>query len=367
MKNFDFLTIAPSRVIADINLFQRNLLEKYKFVFGNNPVLIVRDDVLSKFNDKITKVFNNKDSIIQCNEECSQKEISRIVEIIKTKNISSIVGMGGGKAIDIAKAVANFVNLAIITIPTSSATGACSSALSTIYTEDGNIDKDRDIIFTASPNFVFIDYDLILDEPRKFVIFGITDSLAKYYESFAFTNGKSNDIFTQTALNLAENIKKTIFQIHEKAISDFDNKILSDELKHIFKINLVLAPLIGGLGGEGCRVCISHAVNNSLTQIKKIRQKKFMHGEQVAFGNLLQLYLDKRVNAKQELKELLNLYKKLGLMKDFDYFRVKLDQNDIDVFMNHIYSDSESLKNMPRAISKQELLECMKHFKMLMF
>jgi glycerol dehydrogenase-like iron-containing ADH family enzyme len=364
MKNFDFLTISPLRVIENINFFNENFIKEYNFIFKNNPILIIKKDVYKKFYEKISKTFN-ENSIIEFNEECSKKEISRITKLLINKKATSIIGMGGGKVIDASKVCANEINIPIITLPTSAATGACSSALSAIYNENGIIDECRDIIFTKAPDLVCLDYSLLIEEPVEFLIFGMTDSLAKYYESFAFCEGKSSNILTQTALNLAKFIKDTIFEIGEKSIEDLKNNIISEDLKNIFKINLILAPMVGGIGGEGCRVCVSHAVNNSLTQIEKMRSKKFMHGEQVAFGNLIQLYLDKRNNTDFELQELLELHKKFNLMLDFKYFKTKISNEDIEKFIKYIFSDVESLKNMPRKISKNEMLECLNFFKMI--
>ena len=361
MKNFDF----PTRVIENIDFFDKYTLEKYFFVFRKNPYILIKNDVYEKFSSKIHKIFK-KENIIEFFGECSKIEIARLKKIFLEKKATSIIGMGGGKLLDTAKAIGNEMNIPIITLPTSSSQGASSSALSAIYNENHIIDECRDIIFTKAPDFVFIDYYLLLDEPQKFLIFGMTDSLAKYYEAYAFTSGKSENIFTQVALNLAKYIKKTIFKTSEKAVLDFKNHKLTDDLKNIFKINLVLAPMVGGIGGEGCRVCISHAVNNSLTQIERIRKLNFMHGEQVAFGNLLQLYLDPRDETKKELEELLSFHKKFNLMTDFTYFsNEKLSEHEKNIFINYIFSDVESLKNMPQKVSKNQMLDAMKFFKMI--
>lgn len=365
MKNFDFLTIAPIRVIENIDFFNIDFFKKYFFIFKEKPLLLIKEDVYEKFQDKIHNIFS-KENIIEFFGECSRLEISRLKNIFLEKKATSIIGMGGGKAIDTAKAVANEINIPIITLPTSSSQGASSSSLSALYQENHIIDEARDIIFTKAPDFVFIDYNLLLDEPKKFLIFGMADSIAKYYEAYAYTNGKNDNIFIIFALKLAKYIKDTIFNVGEKALIDFENKNLSNDLKNIFKINLVLAPIVGGIGGEGCRVCISHAINNSFTQIEKIRKLNFMHGEQVAFGNLVQLYLDSRKEAKEELKELILLHKKLNLMTDFTYFsKEKLSKTETDIFINYIFSDVESLKNMPQKISKTQMLDAMKFFKMI--
>lgn len=361
MQMFKDLNISSARIVDGEKIFTKGLFEKYKNVFGENPCLIVKKDVLDKFYSKIISVFLCE-QILEFFGECNLDEIDRLKCQVNAKNFSSIVGIGGGKVLDTAKVVGYELDLPIITVPTSAATGAAASALSAVYTNEGA--SRGYVVFDKSADLVVMDYDLLLDCPKEYLIFGIADSLAKYYESFAYTNGKSINIFTQTALNLSKAIKDYLLEFSEKAIASFDKKDLTDELKNIFKINIVLAPMVGGLGGEGCRACVSHAVNNSFTQIPSMQ--KFLHGEVVGFGNLIQLELDERKDSKSELVELLQFYKKIGLMQDFDYFKnfgVKLTETEKENFLKYILSEKETLRNMPRKISREELVECLEKFK----
>ena len=49
-----------------------------------------------------------------------------------------VLGLGGGKAIDSAKAIADEANLPVVILPTLASTDAPTSALSVIYTDDGS-------------------------------------------------------------------------------------------------------------------------------------------------------------------------------------------------------------------------------------
>lgn len=71
------------------------------------------------------------------NGEASDNEINRVVAIAKDNGSNVIIGLGGGKTIDSAKAIADVLTVPVIIAPTIASTDAPTSALSVIYTDEG--------------------------------------------------------------------------------------------------------------------------------------------------------------------------------------------------------------------------------------
>ncbi len=69
--------------------------------------------------------------------ECSLAEISRGKEAACEIGATVIVGVGGGKALDTARAVASELALPVACCPTTASSDAPCSALSVVYTEGG--------------------------------------------------------------------------------------------------------------------------------------------------------------------------------------------------------------------------------------
>jgi glycerol dehydrogenase-like iron-containing ADH family enzyme len=92
---------------------------------------------------------------------------------------------------------------------------------------------------------------------------------------------------------------------------------------------VLLAGVIGGLGGAQCRTVAAHAVHNGLTHV--LASHGTLHGEKVAYGILVQLRLEELLRGNQlaatSRQQLLGFYQEIGLptcLNDLGMARVPL-------------------------------------------
>lgn len=108
--------------------------------------------------------------------ECSQNEIDRLRQLANSADCRAILGIGGGKTLDTAKALAHFMDVPVAIAPTIASTDAPCSALSVIYTDDGEF--DRYLMLPHNPNIVIVDTRVVAGAPARLLAAGIGDALA---------------------------------------------------------------------------------------------------------------------------------------------------------------------------------------------
>ena len=125
--------------------------------------------------------------------ECSFEEIERITKRARKGKYEVILGVGGGKALDTAKAVAVRVNAATAVVPTIAATDAPTSSVSVVYSKDGLFEKA--LHHPGNPELVVVDLGVIARAPVRFLVAGMGDALATWFEADAtFTSGANNEV-----------------------------------------------------------------------------------------------------------------------------------------------------------------------------
>jgi len=358
MKKYN-LAIAPRKYIQGENVLYCE--EKIMSDFGGTAFLIGEEFILKKFRHQLNSILRRKRVFSEpFNRECSKKEIERLLRVSEKRKAEFVVGIGGGKALDTAKAVGYYARLPVVTIPTSAATCAAWTALSAIYTEDG---KARGyLILNRCPEAILVDTRIMADSPVRYLAAGMADGLAKYYETMSYTHGKASSLTVGMAIKSAQSIYNTLFEVGPIAARDNIKKKLTPALMRIVESNIMLAGLVGGIGGEGCRAAAIHALNNGFTQIPQTHD--YLHGEVVAFCSLVQLFLEGKMN---ELEKLNSIYKKLGLprrLKDIGLESVPIHQGArgrgankvkslLEKVVKYACSPQETMRNLPKKVSEK--------------
>jgi len=274
------------------------------------------------FNDLKNQKLNVNSANLQF--DCCYEDISRVKSIILNNNNDCVIAAGGGKVLDSGKYIAESLSIPCITVPLSASTCAGWTALSNIYTKEGKFIKD--VALGSCPKILVFDHKFIQTAPSRTLASGIADALAKWYES-SITSSKTDDGLVQQAIQISRVLRDQLLIDGEKAFKgESDNNF---SWRNTIEACGLTAGLVGGIGGEKCRTAAAHAIHNAITQI--ITPNKFLHGEIVGVGLLLQLRLEEMKNnnklADQSIKQLLVLMKELNLPTTISELGINVFEN----------------------------------------
>ena len=105
-------------------------------------------------------------------------EIERVKAAFEASGCDVVVGIGGGKIHDSAKAAAYYQGAPVVIIPTIASTDAPCSALSVIYSETGVF--ERYLFLNSNPDLVLVDTEILLKAPVRQFVSGMGDALSTY-------------------------------------------------------------------------------------------------------------------------------------------------------------------------------------------
>ncbi len=238
--------------------------------------------------------------------ECTYDEVERAGAALDAANASCVIGLGGGKAIDTAKVLADKRGLPMISVPTIASTDAPCSSMAVVY--DENHGYVGNYYMRRGPAVVLIDSQVIANAPARFLIAGIGDAYATSFEAeMCVRTGAKNyggGTSTLAALELARLCHKTLVENAEAALLACRQHMVVPALENIIEANTLLS----GLGFESVGLAAAHCVPTILFALGAVDA---MHGELVAFSLLVQFVLENR--PMREVKETLQFYRTVGL------------------------------------------------------
>ena len=295
-------------------------------------------------------VFDDDARSIRCvfSGHCSESLVAGYAQ--DGRNADLVIGIGGGSALDTAKAVAARLDKPFVAIPTVAATCAAWTPLSVWYDDEGRALGFE--LFSLASRLVLVDPRIILAAPPEYLRAGIGDTLAKWYEARVLCDAApALPLTAQLGLSVARQIHDVLLAQGAAALTAIAAGAVNEALVQVIDAIIAGGGLVGGLGERYTRVAAAHAVHNGLTVIPATAG--ILHGAKVAYGILVQLALEGR---REELLHLETALRALGLPRRLADLGVDPTQeSDMDAFVARILRPEESVHFLPGTVDAERL------------
>ena len=277
----------------------------------------------------------------------SVNEVKKMQKIVESDNIDVVVAVGGGSAVDTAKASAYYSGRKIVIIPTVAATDAPCTGLSVIYNDDGSFNTY--LFYPQNPDAVLVDSAVIAAAPVKFLVAGMGDALATYFEGRASLRTESPSLegggITRAGMAIARLCYDTLRNYGKAAIAACENKVVTPALDAVIEAAVYLS----GVGADNVNCAAAHSFYNGLTSLGG---HEAYHGNCVAFGTLVQLTLEGA--PKEEFEEVQDFCMEVGLPLTLSELGTFTDE-EIHTMAKNACVEGETIHNLAGDVAPEEL------------
>lgn len=321
---------------------------------GSKFFIICSSGGKSRFGADVTASLSAQEKEVVFSEfhgEATKDEVFAKMDEVKASGCDVIVGMGGGKVIDTAKAVAeNLGGLPCVILPTVASNDAPCSGVAVLYNEAGVVVKA--VLTRRNPDLVLVDTEIIATAPARLLSAGMGDALATWYEARAckasgaktMARGQAPEAVTM----MAKLCLDLLLECGGEALDSVKAQTVTPALEKVVEANILLS----GIGFESGGLAAAHAINDGFAL--EAQTHGMYHGEKVAFGVLVQLMLEKAPAA--EVDRVLSFLRRVALPTTLSELGIKtVDTETLKKVAEAACVPTQSTKNLSPDITADDV------------
>lgn len=287
------------KVLDDFNL--SNII----IVSGKKSYEIVGSKIRDRLNDIVFGIF--------LVEKASMDEVRRIEFELGYTDVDAVVGIGGGKVLDVSKVLSSELNAAFISIPTIASHDGIASPIASFKSEKRPIS-----ISTNPPAAVLADLTILRRSPIRYLRAGYGDLVSNItaVKDWILAKEKVDEDYNEVAASMAVMPASLLLKT---ANLDISNIAHLEMLVRGLILSGVSISLVGSSRpASGAEHKFSHALDY-------LGYGDGLHGEQVGIGTIIMEYLHQKyygVGDWEEIKQSLErvqaptMAKEIGLTKE---------------------------------------------------
>ncbi|AXV38382.1 MAG: NAD(P)-dependent glycerol-1-phosphate dehydrogenase [Methanobacterium sp. BRmetb2] len=248
--------------------------------FSGKVLVVTGPKTLKIGGEKATESLQNEGFDVETVkiDEASEKAVSSVENFIDS--VSVVLGVGGGKVIDVAKMASTRSNIHFISVPTAASHDGIASPRASIRSEKGTVSLQA-----QPPIGVIADTEIISKAPFKLLAAGCGDIVSNYTAimDWKLANRLLNEYYSSSASALSLMTAKMIIKS-----ADAIKEGLVESSRMVVKalISSGIAISIAGTSrpASGSEHKFSHALDI-------ICPKPALHGEQCGVGTIMMMHL----------------------------------------------------------------------------
>ncbi len=265
--------------IMEVGADKLKEMNRYIVKVGIKKITVfLGEGIKDLFGDIIFKTLNENSGLEvleynECNENTMEYITGKAFSI--PSGTEAIVGIGGGKVLDVAKYIAFLSDIPFISVPTSTAHDGFASSGCSLF-----INERRTSVHARIPYGIIVDTAIMKESPDKFIYSGIGDIVSKVTAIFDWQFEEEQGV-TRIDDVAAMIAKKSVNSIVRMPYTDIKEDFFIKELVDSLTMSGIAMEIAGSSApASGSEHLISHALD-------KMTRKPQLHGIQVGIATYI--------------------------------------------------------------------------------
>lgn len=271
--------------------------------YGTKAVVIGGKKALKAAREKLIQGAGENIELLDFLEyggECSYENVEKLQQHPAVQKAEMIFAVGGGKALDTGKCLAEKLQRPVFTFPTIASTCAACTAVSIIYDVEGRFKEP--FFFEKPARHAFIDTEILAQSPERYMWAGLGDTYAKYFEATVSSRGEQLPHYVALGVTMSSMCMHPLLQYGRQAMEDQKKHQVSEALEQTVLAVIVTTAIVSTLVTKehiiDYNTGLAHAVFYALTTFPHLKiEQNHLHGEVVALGVLILLLVDAQKEA----------------------------------------------------------------------
>jgi glycerol-1-phosphate dehydrogenase [NAD(P)+] len=279
----------PRNVLVGHGVLDRTVEAIDELHLSGRPLIVTSPRPKEIAADRIVADFEERsvDPAVIVVEEASFDAVQRVIEAARAGEAEYLVGVGGGKAIDIAKMASDDLGMGFVSVPTAASHDGIVSGRGSVPEKD-----TRHSVAADPPVAVVADTTVLANAPWELTTAGCADIISNYtaVKDWRLANRLQNVEYSEYSAALSE-------MTAEMLVGNADSiKRGLEESAWIVTKALVSSGVAMSIAGSsrpasGAEHLFSH-------QLDRIAPGRALHGHQVGVGSIMVEYLHSGENGR---------------------------------------------------------------------
>ncbi|MCJ2554964.1 MAG: NAD(P)-dependent glycerol-1-phosphate dehydrogenase [Candidatus Thermoplasmatota archaeon] len=248
-----------------------------------SPALIVEDPITRKVaGNRVGQALQEEGIEVEHHiiEEASLQEVGVVGTLLKDRGFTAVLGVGGGRPIDVAKYASFQQGIPFLSLPTAASHDGLVSANASLLGPEGKTSLTAHV-----PLAVIMDTEVIAASPHRLLASGCADviSNATAVKDWMLANRLRNEIVSSSAATLSEMTARMMIE-GAPGIKPGLEESAWTVCKALVSSGVAMSIAGSSRPASGSEHLFSHALD-------RLAGEPALHGEQVGLGTIMMMFL----------------------------------------------------------------------------